>query len=289
VTGAPYASQVVRRADFLRAAAEFWADGPRSETPPGHWNVIANLVADSPSNTFKLYGTGTPLDALSWDVHVYLALNGAVHDAAITAWDLKRRSMTVRPISLIRFLGKNKTLPIVPGLIEEITDASSAPGQRHAHLALYKGELAIKAWRGEPCDRKAQVSGADWIRAVDWMPYQRRTFVTPAFPGFISGHSTFSRAAAEVLVALTGSPYFPGGLGEYVLPKDTWLTFEVGPSADIHLQWASYYDAADQAGQSRIWGGIHISADDFAGRKMGSLVGTDAVTLAGKYFTGTAP
>jgi len=289
ITNQPYAPEIVKRGDFGRALAEFWADGPVSETPPGHWNVIANLVADSPSNTFKLYGTGTPLDALSWDVHVYLALNGAVHDAAITAWDLKRRSMTVRPISLIRFLGKNKTLPIVPGLIEEITDASSAPGQRHAHLALYKGELAIKAWRGEPCDRKAQVSGADWIRAVDWMPYQRRTFVTPAFPGFISGHSTFSRAAAEVLVALTGSPYFPGGLGEYVLPKDTWLTFEVGPSADIHLQWASYYDAADQAGQSRIWGGIHISADDFAGRKMGSLVGTDAVTLAGKYFTGTAP
>jgi hypothetical protein len=289
ITNQPYAANVVNRGDFGRALAEFWADGPNSETPPGHWNVIANLVADSPSTTFELYGTGAPLDALSWDVHVYLALNAAVHDAGITAWDLKRRTMSVRPISLIRFFGKNKTLPIVPGLIEEITDASSAPGQRHAHLALYKGELAIKAWRGEPCDRKAQVSGSDWIRAVDWMPYQRRTFVTPAFPGFISGHSTFSRAAAEVLTTLTGSPYFPGGLGEYVLPKGSWLTFENGPTTDIRLQWPTYYDASDQAGQSRIWGGIHITADDFAGRKLGSLVGMDAVTLAGKYFTGSAP
>jgi hypothetical protein len=289
ITNQPYAPNVLPRADFGRAMAEFWADGPNSETPPGHWNVIANLVADSPNFGFQLYGTGAPLDALAWDVHVYLALNGAVHDAAITAWDLKRRSTSVRPISLIRWMGQNGTLPTIPGLIEPITDASCAPGQRHEHLALYKGQIAIRAWRGDPSDRKSQVAGVDWIRAVDWMPYQRRTFVTPAFPGFISGHSTFSRAAAEVLVTLTGSPYFPGGFAEYVLPKDQWLTFERGPSSDVHLQWATYYDASDQAGQSRIWGGIHITADDFAGRKLGSLVGTDAVTLAGKYFDGTAP
>ncbi len=289
ITNQPYAPNVLPRADFGRAMAEFWADGPNSETPPGHWNVIANLVADSPNFGFQLYGTGAPLDALAWDVHVYLALNGAVHDAGITAWDLKRRSTSVRPISLIRWMGQNGTLPTIPGVIEPITDASCAPGQRHEHLALYKGQIAIRAWRGDPSDRKSQVAGVDWIRAVDWMPYQRRTFVTPAFPGFISGHSTFSRAAAEVLVTLTGSPYFPGGFAEYVLPKDQWLTFERGPSSDVHLQWATYYDASDQAGQSRIWGGIHITADDFAGRKLGSLVGIDAVTLAGKYFDGTAP
>ncbi len=289
ITNQPYASVMARRGDFGRALAEFWADGPSSETPPGHWNVIANLVADSPNFGFQLFGTGTPLDPLSWDVHVYLAVNGAVHDAAITAWDLKRRSVSVRPISLVRWMGAMGTLPTVPGVIETITDASSAPGERHAHLALYKGETAIYAWRGEPADRKTQVSGAGWIRAVDWMPYQRRTFVTPAFPGFISGHSTFSRAAAEVLATLTGSPYFPGGLAEYVLPQDKWLTFELGPSADVHLQWATYYDASDQAGQSRIWGGIHITADDFAGRNLGSLVGKDAVALAAQYFNGTAP
>ena len=42
VTGQPYAPQIVPQADFGRVLAEFWADGPHSETPPGHWNVIAN-------------------------------------------------------------------------------------------------------------------------------------------------------------------------------------------------------------------------------------------------------
>ena len=229
VTGRPYPPQVVLRADFARVMAEFWADGPKSETPPGHWNTLANSVSDSPGFERKLFGKGAPLDPLAWDVHAYLALNGAVHDAAIAAWDIKRRSVTVRPISLVRWMGaKGQSsdpagpsydpdgLPLVPGLIEVITKESSAPGQRHAHLAFFVGQVAVRDWRGEPGDRAHQVSGVGWVRAVDWITYQRRTFVTPAFPAFISGHSTFSRAGAEVLASLTGSPYFPGGLGEYV-------------------------------------------------------------------------
>jgi hypothetical protein len=89
-----------------------------------------------------------------------------------------------------------------------------------------------------------------------------------------------------VLTSLTGSPYFPGGLGEFVAHKDTFLTFEKGPSTDVRLQWASYYDAADEAGQSRLWGSIHIAADDFAGRRVGHRVGRDAVELASRYFDG---
>jgi hypothetical protein len=299
VTGQPYAAQVVRLGDFARVMAEFWADGPKSETPPGHWNTIANSVGDSPSATHQLFGKGPPLDRLAWDVHVYLALNGAEHDAAIAAWDIKRRSGTVRPISLIRWMGgKGQSsdpagpsydpmgLPLAPGLIEVITKESSAPGQRHAALACFVGQMAVLDWRGEPGDRAHQVSGVGWVRAVDWTTYQRRTFVTPAFPAFISGHSTFSRAGAEVLASLTGSPYFPGGLGEFVAPRDTFLTFEKGPSAEVRLQWASYFDASDEAGQSRIWGGIHIAADDFAGRRVGHIVGLDAVALASKYFEG---
>ncbi len=45
-TGQPYPPDVVNEADFGRVMAEFWADGPNSETPPGHWNVLANLVSD---------------------------------------------------------------------------------------------------------------------------------------------------------------------------------------------------------------------------------------------------
>jgi hypothetical protein len=128
------------------------------------------------------------------------------------------------------------------------------------------------------------VGGVGWIRALEWIPYQRRTFVTPAFPGFVSGHSTFSRAAAEVLASATGSAYFPGGLGEFVAKANAYLVFERGPTADVKLQWATYYDAADQAGQSRIYGGIHIEADDFVGRELGHLVGLDAMAKAETFF-----
>ncbi len=127
-----------------------------------------------------------------------------------------------------------------------------------------------------------------WILATRWVPYQKPTFVTPAFPGFVSGHSTFSRAAAEVLTSMTGSAFFPGGLGEFVIPKGS-LTFEVGPTTDVPLQWATYYDAADQAGLSRLYGGIHIPTDDFAGRRTGSICGKAAWALATQYFDGTAP
>ncbi|MBV9950170.1 MAG: vanadium-dependent haloperoxidase, partial [Myxococcales bacterium] len=146
--------------------------------------------------------------------------------------------------------------------------------------------VAVRDWLGEPGDRAHQVSGVGWVRATEWITYQRRTFVTPAFPAFISGHSTFSRAGAEVLTALTGSPFFPGGLAEFVAKKDSYLTFERGPSEDVHLQWASYFDAADEAGQSRLWGSIHIQPDDFAGRRVGHQVGLDAVALARRYFSG---
>jgi hypothetical protein len=150
------------------------------------------------------------------------------------------------------------------------------------------GEIAVRSYRGEPGDRKNEIGGVRWIRAAEWIPYQRRTFVTPAFPGFISGHSTFSRASAEVLAAATGSAYFPGGLGEYAAKKNAYLTFEKGPSSDVTLQWASYFDAADQAGQSRIYGGIHIQPDDFVGRTLGSRVGLAAIARAEQFFAGTA-
>ena len=301
VTGVPYPANVVRRGDWGRVVAEFWADGPRSETPPGHWNVIANSVSDDPRTDRRLGGVGPVLDRLEWDVKLYLALDGAVHDAAVACWGLKRKYDSVRPISAIRYMGglgqstdpmgasyDPNGLPLEPGLAEVITSATTAPGERHAHLVGYEGKIAIRAWPGQPADPATQHAGAPWIRAVEWVPYQKNTFVTPAFAAYTSGHSTFSRAAAEVLTRFTGSPYFPGGLGELVATKDRFLTFELGPSADVVLQWASYYDAADDAGVSRRWGGIHIQADDFQGRMIGHQIGIDAFDLARRYFDGTA-
>ena len=298
VTGQPYAPDVVNEGDFGRVMAEFWADGPNSETPPGHWNVLANLVSDELSPNLRIGGTGPVLDRLQWDVKMYFALNGAVHDAAIAAWGLKGDYDSSRPISLIRYMGElgqssdpsgpsyNKEgLPLVPGLIEVITAESSAPGQRHAALAGHVGEIAGRSWTGTPADPKTQIGGVKWILAVNWIPYQLPTFVTPAFPAWVSGHSSFSRAAAEVLVGITGSEYFPGGVSGYTIKAGS-LKFEAGPTTDIKLQWATYYDASDQAGQSRLWGGIHIQADDFTGRRIGSQCGKTAWTIAQRYYSG---
>ena len=105
-TGEPYAPNVVLRGDFSRVLAEFWADGPESETPPGHWNLFANQASDAPGFEHRIGGTGPVLDRLEWDVKLYFALNGAVHDAAIAAWGLKAYYESARPISLVRYLAR---------------------------------------------------------------------------------------------------------------------------------------------------------------------------------------
>lgn len=299
ITGQPYAPNLVNRADFGRLMAEYWADGPKSETPPGHWNSIAHEVFDRPDYVPRI--DGQEVSWLEHDIKFHLALNGAMHDAAIVAWEIKREYVSSRPISLIRYmaeLGQSSEpeapdydvngLPLVPGLIERITAESAAPGERHAQLFPYVGELAIFSWRGEPGDPKEEYGGVDWIRALDWVPYQAANFVSPAFPGFTSGHSTYSRAGAEVLTLFTGSEYFPDGLGEFVIERNTFLKFEQGPSQTVLLQFATYYDCADQAGQSRIWGGIHVEPDDFVGRTTGAAVGIQAYQAAQAYFDGTA-
>ena len=297
-TGKPYAPDVPRAGDYYRAVVEFWADGPSSETPPGHWNVIANAVSDELAPNLRVGGTGPVVDRLQWDVKLYLALNGAVHDAAIAAWGLKGRYDGIRPISMIRYLASlgqssdparpayNKDgLPLVPGLIELITKEETAIGLPMAALAGHEGEIAVRAWRGNPADPKTQTAPVTWILGTAWIPYQLPTFVTPAFQGYVSGHSTFSRAAAEVLTGITGSEYFPGGLSEWTVKAGSFR-IEAGPRASVNLQWATYYDAADQAGQSRLYGGIHVQADDFTGRIVGSTCGKDAWALAQRFYAG---
>src|SRR6185295_17199368 len=220
------------------------------------------------------------------------------HNAAIAAWGLKGRYDSIRPISLIRYMGglgqssdpsgaayAPNGLPLVPGLIEVITAQSSAAGERHAGLARFVGRIAIRAWGGTPANPARQVAGTRWMLATAWVPYQLPTFVTPSFPGYVSGHSTFSRSAAEVMTAFTGSRFFPGGMARYTIAKGE-LTFEKGPTTKVDLEWATYYDAADQAGQSRLFGGIHIRADDFMGRRIGSQCGRAAWALAQQYYAG---
>ena len=299
VTGSQYEPNLVDQADFGRVLAEFWADGPNSETPPGHWNTVANTVSDNLAPDFRIGGGGPVIERLEWDVKLYLALNAANHDAAIAAWGSKNYYDYVRPISMIRYMGglgqssdpslpsfHADGLPLVPGLVELITEESTGSGVRHEHLAAHIGEIAVLAWAGNPEDPEMEVGGVSWILAVTWVPYQKPTFVTPAFASYVSGHSTFSRASAEVLSAFTGSEFFPGGMGEWTISAGS-LEFESGPEADIMLQWATYGDAADQAGLSRLHGGIHVRADDFAGRLMGATIGRAAWEEALRYYNGS--
>lgn len=302
-TGAPYVPQFVPAGDYFRVLAEFWADGPDSETPPGHWFTIANHVSDHPLLERKIGGEGESVDSLEWDVKLYLALGGAMHDAAVSAWGIKGWYDYVRPLSALRYLadlGQRSDplelsyhpdgIALEAGRVEVVTLATSAPGQRHQHLAgpgnVNVGKIAARAWRGPAyiLDPETDVAGVGWMLVENWWPYQRPSFVTPPFAGYVSGHSTYSRAAAEVLTRFTGDAFFPGGLAEFAAPKDSFLVFEKGPSVDVTLQWATYYDAADECGLSRIYGGIHPPADDVPGRSIGAEIGADAYREARFYF-----
>ena len=298
VTGAPYTPNIVKRGDWTRSLAEFWADGPTSSTPPGHWNEIANAVAAHPGFVRRLGGTGPELGPLEWDVKMYLALNGALHDVAVTVWGIKGHYDAMRPIGAIRTLAQygqssDPTQPsfhpnglgLVPGTVEVITAATTAAGERHAALAGFEGQIAVRSWPGVPANPATEHSGVQWMLAGQWLPYQRPNFVTPAFAGYVSGHSTFSRAAADMLTHLSGSPFFPGGVAIYDCEAGNFLVFEDGPSQTLEFQWATYADASDNSGQSRIYGGIHPSFDDYPGRVIGAQVAGKAFARALDLFT----
>lgn len=237
--------------DQQKVIAEYWADGPRSETPPGHWNALSHGVSYRARNT------------LDDDVKLFFALNGALMDASISAWDAKRVYDYVRPASAIR----NK----------------------------FNGQ-EIQSWGGPD-------QGTQTIMGEDWLPYQDVTFVTPPFSEFVSGHSTFSAAAAAVLTRAQGSNTFYDGetilfnddynedglpdlIGQHVIGIGGNL-FEGSPESVIILEWNTFQDAADEAGISRLYGGIHIQDGDLRGREMGENIGTLAYDTAEAYWNGT--
>lgn len=297
-TNAPYTPQMVKRADYGRVLAEFWADGPDSETPPGHWYTILNYVSDHPLISKQLGGTGPVLSDLEWDVKAYVSLGGAMHDSAVNTWGVKGYYDYVRPISAIRYMatkGQSSNaalpnydphgLPLIPGLIELVQSGDPLAGDADENV----GKVKIYAWKGPDfiADPETDVAGVDWILGTHWWPYQRATFVTPPFAGYVSGHSTFSRAASEVLTLFTGDEFFPGGMGTFDVAQNDFLVFEQGPTQNMTLQWATYRDASDQTSLSRIWGGIHPPIDDIRGRIIGEKIGVDAFNLALNYFNGT--
>lgn len=294
-TGSPYTPNMVPRGDYTRVMAEYWADGPNSYTPPGHWYDIFNKVTEHPDLERRILGEGDEVPETEWNVKAYLALGGAVHDAAISAWSIKGAYDYIRPVSAIRAmaaLGQSSDpalpnyhpagLPLVDGFVELIEPGDPLAGSGNVNV----DKIKVLAWRGHQVLNNIDTdnAGVDWILASNWVPYQRPSFVSPPFAGYVSGHTTFSRAAAEVLTAYTGDAYFPGGLGTFIAEQDDYLVFENGPSVDVELQWATYRDAANESALSRIWGGIHPPADDMPARVIGEMNGIDAFNRSMQLF-----
>ena len=219
--------------DQQKMISEYWADGPASETPPGHWCLLAQDLSRRDEHS------------VDDDIKMYFVLSNAVFDAGIAAWDAKRAYDSVRPVTAVHFLKKGK---------------------------------AIKAWGGPR-------AGTTRLDGADWQPYQAATFVTPPFPEYLSGHSTFSASAAEVLRRFSGSDVF----SKSVTFKAGSSVFEQGavPAADVMLSWSSFSEMADEAGISRRYGGIHFAPADLDGRKLGRQVGATVWEQAQRYINGS--
>lgn len=296
ITDEAYEDNFVKRADYARVLAEFWADGPDSETPPGHWFTILNYVSDHPLSKKTFGNSSRELQALEWDVKSYLTLSGAMHDVAINIWGVKGYYDYIRPVSAIRYMASKGQssdmtlpnydphgLPLIEDLIAVISEGDALAGSNNQHL----GKIKVKSWKGPDFinDPETDIAGVDWILGTRWWPYQRPSFVTPPFAGYLSGHSAFSRAASEVLTLITNDTFFPGGIGVFDVAQNDFLVFEQGPTESFSLQWATYRDASDQTSLSRIWGGIHPPIDDIRGRIIGDKIGKEAFNFASTFFS----
>ncbi len=216
-----------------KVIAEYWADGPSSELPPGHWALFAKTVSNRDHH------------GINKDMKMFFSLTNAVLDASITTWDAKRSYDYVRPVTAIHYLFKGKKIP---------------------------------SWAGHGL-------GTKLINGEDWRPYQASTVVTPPFSEYYSGHSTFSAACAEVLKRFTGSDYF--GHSVTIAAGSSAVEPGLVPAAPVTLSWSTFSAAADEAGMSRRYGGIHFIDGDVSGRVVGRKVGKQAFEKAQKYINGT--
>ena len=223
--------------DEQKVIAEYWADGPRSELPPGHWNLFAQFVSRRDHHEQNEHG-------LDLDVKLFFALTNAIADAGICAWDNKRAFGSVRPITAIRYL--------------------------------FQGQQ-VRAWAGPG-------RGTQMIRGEDWFPYQPTTFPTPPFPEYSSGHSNFSAAGAEILDLFTGKEDF--GASATISAGSSKVEPRLAPAHDVTLRWETFRDAADQAGISRRYGGIHFEQGDLDARETGRVVARHCWDHAQALFAG---
>ena len=214
-----------------KVIVEYWADGPDSELPPGHWGLFAQYVSQRDGHS------------IDQDVKMFFAMHNASFDAGIAAWHLKRKYDGVRPITGMRY---------------------------------FKQGTQVFAWGG-PGQPNQFIDGGKWT------PYNPGSNLTPAFPGYISGHSTFSAASASVLRAFTGSDNF--GFST-VIPAGFGRVEANVPPVPTTLSYATFTAAVSEAGISRLYAGIHFSDDNTVGQMLGNLAGQQAWAKAQFLFDG---
>lgn len=213
-----------------KVIAEYWADGPNSELPPGHWTEFAAFVVERDN-----------LD-VNQSVKLFFALSNAVFDASIATWDAKVAFDYVRPVTAIRHMFRGKR---------------------------------ILAWGGAG-------KGTQEITGEFWKPFQVPTFPTPPFAEFTSGHSGFSMAAATILKKFTNSDTF----GFYYSQDVPLKADPTEPVTDIVLHWPTFTAAAREAGESRLYGGIHFYEGNVVGLDLGEKVGNGAYAKAKDLWSG---
>ncbi|HEX6675395.1 MAG TPA: vanadium-dependent haloperoxidase [Actinomycetes bacterium] len=185
-------------------------------------------------------------NTLDQDVKLFFGIGNALMDAGISAWQAKYQYDFVRPITAIR--------------------------------ERYKGKQ-VTSWLGPGL-------GYGTVLGQDWRPYQEKNVVTPAFPEYVSGHSTFSAAGSLVLSMAFGNS---AAFGAQATFKAGTSKIDPGtPATDVVLSWDTLIDTSDDAGWSRRWGGIHFETGDLHGRGLGKMVGINAWNKAQTYFDGTA-
>lgn len=207
--------------------------------------------------TFGQFVSARDHNSLDTDAQLFFALGNGVFDAGIATWEAKASYDYVRPVRAIRDLGKL-------GLVGEFDQTL--------------GGFAINAWAGPS-------EGTQRILATDFLTYQTPgADPSPPFPEYTSGHSAFSASGAEILKLFTGSDSFGGAVtfesGESRFEPD------VTPKNPLSLYWSTFTDAADEAGLSRIFGGIHFDEGDLNGRTLGRQVGNSALDQALFFING---
>ena len=183
-------------------------------------------------------------NSIDTDAKLFFMLGNAMMDASIAAWYQKFNYDSVRPITAIRWNPSFRT-------------------------------KMVNSWLGPN-------KGFGMVPGSQWQPYQALNVVTPPFPEYVSGHSTFSGAGATIL-----SSFYGEGFGAYVVIPQGWSKFENNtPSKPVTLTWPTFTSAADEAGWSRRYGGIHFYTGDNHGRALGRQVAQYGYSTAQNYIQG---